>query len=292
MLSYVLTCGMNFNNTNWLLYKTFILVYEARNMNKVAETMNVSRSAVSQTIKELGNQLGVTLFASSNKGVVPTSEANNLYPVIKDAITSIVEVENSLQAFTSESEAVIKIGVASLAVELYMLEFIKTFCIKYPKVRLEFFRRDLTDMLAGGKLDFVVEAESIINENGFRKIDLFTFNNILIASEKFLKEHSVNRKISENDFLRLPMISFHMWTESPKTFIIKSESAVMTHYMVKNSLGIGFFCQELFGKFDDTGIVTVEVENLTLPNFKIACGYTSLSRAAKTFIDEFKKTNI
>jgi len=289
---------MNFNNTNWHLYKTFILVYETGSMNQVAEILNVSRSAVSQSIKELGNQLGVALFIPHSKGVIPTGEANNLYPTIKNAITSIVEVENSLRGFDHQSEAVLKIGLTIPSIEYCVLDYLKEFCTKYPNVQLEFYRRDIMELLGSGKLDFVIEMGSVVGKHNFNTISLFDMNNTFIATKEFLKKHGLSQTISVDDLLRLPIISFHTWSDfykqlnvkiKPK-FVIKADSVIMGHYMAKNSMGISYYVKEAFQKMNDPDLVEVQVKNLSFPSQERVCGFNSLSRPAKTFVDGLKET--
>jgi len=263
-------------------------------MSRAAEILNMSRSAISQNIKELCNQLGVTLFTATNKGVIPTGEANNLYPTVKNAIVSIVEAENNLQAFDSESEAVIRIGLAGPTIEYCIFDYLKEFCIKYPKVRLEFFRRDIMELLANGKIDFVIELASVVKGTGFKTVNLFNINSTFIATKEFLKKRGLSQTISLNDFLRLPIISFHVWQDffkqlgsSAEPFIIKTDSISMHHYLAKNSIGIGHYCKELLSQINDPNLVEVNIENLQLPVIEVVCGYNILSRPARAFIEEY-----
>ena len=295
---------MNFNNTNWHLYKTFIIVYETRNMSTAADILYVSRSAVSHNIKELSNQLGVTLFTATSKGVIPTGEANNLYPIVKNAITALVEAENNLQAFTSESKATIKIGALAVDVESYLLEYLKDFSTKYPHVKLDFYEYNNTmDTLAIEKLDFIIVVDIWASNPELRKMELLTVNGAFIASRQFLKNHGLTQKISLNEFSRLPMISYHSWADDYKNFaqrnnlpepnfVFRANMAIANYFMIKNSVGIGYCVKEIIGKLGNADLVEVEVENYKLPPVTFVCVYNSLSRPARVFIDgliEFNK---
>jgi len=287
---------MNFNNTNWNLYKSFLAVYETQSFHRAAEILGISHSAVWQNIKTLGEQLGFALFVSHRKGTLPTGDANNLYPTIKKAIDLIVSAEDNSQEFGADSSAVIKIGITGPIIEYSTLDYLKEFHIKYPKVRLEFYRRDIMEMLESGKLDFVIELAGVVGATGVKKIDLFTLNGAFIASKQFLEKRGLTRKISRDDFLRLPMISFHMYADiykqidaSAEPLIIKADSINMIHFLAKNSVGIGYYCKELLGNLNDPDLVEVTVENVTLPVIEVACGYNSLSRSAKVFVDGLVK---
>jgi len=284
---------MNLKNINWNLYKSFIAVYETRNFNRAAEILGISHSAVWQNIKSLGDQLGLALFVSNRKGVIPTADANNLYPTAKQATELLIEMENNSQEFNSESEALIKIGLTIPNIEYWILDYLKEFCTKYPKVGLEFYRRDIMELLGNGKLDFVIEMASVVNNADCKTINLFKLSHAFIASRGFLEKHGLTQKISQADFLRLPMISFHARAEffkqakikpEPK-FIIKTDSAIINHFMTKNSMGIGYYAKETLGKMNDPDLVEVHVENIHFPALEVVCGYNSLSRPARAFVN-------
>lgn len=74
---------MKNSNVNINLYKTFLEVYELKNISKTAKKMYISQSAVSQNIKSLENQLGVTLFKKSTKGIFPTNVATCFMKMLK-----------------------------------------------------------------------------------------------------------------------------------------------------------------------------------------------------------------
>jgi len=280
---------MNFNNTNFNLYKSFVVVYETRNLHRAAEILGVSRSAVGQNIKELNNQLGVILFTSTRKGVIPTSEANNLYPNIKNAITAIVESENSLQEFNSESGGIIKIAMTNSVLDLCIKDYLKEFCTKYPKVSIEFFGRDSMDLLKQGKIDFIIELDFFFKNQDIKTIDLFKLSSIFVVTKDFLIRHNLKSTMTKDDLMMLPIITQReSWFEffgSTERFII-SPSSDLTYIMAKNSLGVGFYCKELLDKTNDPDLVALNIKDITLPTAKVVCGYNnSLSRPARAFID-------
>lgn len=291
----MLSSAMNFNNTNWHLYKTFLITYETRNMSAAANILHLSRSAISHNNKELGNQLGVTLFTAHSKGVIPTGEANNLYPIVKNAITALVDAENNLRAFTGESKAVIRIGIAAADVEFYILNYLKDFCSKYPRVQLDFYSTNAMEMLTSGKLDFVIHVGVKAKNTGFKIIDLFTVEGVFMASKQFLKNHGLTQNMSLTEFSRLPMISFHSWEEEYRdfarqnhlpepNFIVRSNMVTTNHHMMKNSIGIEFYIKGLFGDLN-SDVVEVTVEDYKISPVTFVCVYNNLSRPARTFID-------
>ena len=291
---------MNFSNTNLNLYNTFIAVFESSSMNRAAKVLNVSRALVGQRIKELGNQLGIILFTPHQKGVVPTGEANNLYPLIKNALTLIAEAEGGLQSFTGESTGTVKIAMSNTHIELYVKDYIKDFLTRYPKVKLEIFDANGIDLLKGGKVDFVLNFEHLFRGTIFRTIDLFSISTAFIASKDFLRKHGLAQSISREQFLRLPIISHQeSWDEflnvlNPDTelHVIKMPTNDMVISLTKGSIGIGWHCNEVLDRVyaADTDLVRLDIKDVPQMTVKAACGYNkSLSRPARAFVDGLVK---
>ena len=287
---------MNFSNTNLNLYNTFIAVFESKSMNRVAQTLNVSRALIGQRIKELSNQLGVTLFTPHQKGVIPTGEANNLYPLIKNALTLITEAESGLKSFTSDSTGIIKIAMSNTHIELYVKDYIKEFLIQYPKIQLEIFDNDGIDMLKAGKIDFVLNWEYLFKGTVFRTTKLFSITDVFIASREFLCKHGLSKNISKGEFLKLPII---MHQESSGEFlrnldtgikphVIKMATNDMVYSLTKSGIGIGWHCNEVLDKAysSDTDIVRLNIRDVSQQAFNAVCGYNkTLSQPARVFVD-------
>ncbi|MGY0218561.1 LysR family transcriptional regulator [Endozoicomonadaceae bacterium StTr2] len=63
------------------LLKQFVAVYEEQNISRAAERCCVSQPALSNAIRQLEDELDCLLFNRSKRGVIPTPEADQLYPM-------------------------------------------------------------------------------------------------------------------------------------------------------------------------------------------------------------------
>jgi len=279
---------MEFTNTNLNLYKTFVLVYETKNLTRASELLKITRTGIGQNIKELSKQLGVTLFIPQQRGVEPTSEADTLYPTIKKAIESIIETEGILCSLKDKKLDVVRMVVVSSLADFYIKQYIKEFYSKYPKIQLEFSKQ------VDSKTDFVIDLESSFQDKSFKTIELFNGHGAFIVSKEFVKKHGLAKEITLNEFLRLPLIArAGAWQEfirqsgvNANPFVTKTASSEATHLMVKNSLGVGLSSKDLLEKLSDKNIVEIKVKDLKMPYVKIVCAYQKeLSQSAKKFID-------
>ena len=101
---------MKKSNVNVNLYKTFLEVYELRNLSQTAKKLYISQSAVSQNIKSLENQLGVTLFKKSTKSVIPTNDAVLIYEDVKNAFNILFSCEDKININKGQHVGTINIG--------------------------------------------------------------------------------------------------------------------------------------------------------------------------------------
>jgi DNA-binding transcriptional LysR family regulator len=273
---------------------TFVAVYETMNYNRASEILGISRQAVSQNLRELGNQLGgLKLFIHDpvNRCVTPTSEATAMYPDIKEAVEKMIEVEEGLQAFTSESKAVIRMGIPSSIASVLFADFFKEFRQKYPHVRFEFYSKDSIELLQQKKLDFIVHMKPVFSLNNFKVVELYEEEYAFIGSgidkniskEQLLKLPIIGHKESLNEFKNLNGLDFIPFLETP--------TAETIYGFTKNGMGIGYFFGKLFEKMnDDAKLVKVNVNGVILPKVSLVCCYNKshLTKAAKTFIEGLK----
>ena len=288
---------MNFNNTNWNLYKSFAAAFETGNLYRAADIMMVSRASIGQSIRELERQLGVTLFTPNHRGVTPTAEAVNLYEVIKNASSMIVGAENDLQAFTSESAGVIRIATTDPIIDIFVTDYMKEFCAKYPRVRFDFFKRENMDPATAQSMDFLFDMDYKLLNCGLTTIKLFTMTDIFIASKEFLKKHKLTQTITKDEFLKCPIITYSTepWADFHKVInpdanplVIRSYSSNIVYLLVKNSIGIGWLSREQLDPMNDPNIVEVTVDGFSFkpfPSCSVSCAYKTLSRPAKAFLD-------
>ena len=69
------------------LYRVFKEVAEAGNITAAAQTLFISQSAVSQSIKQLEAELQTRLFARNSRGVTLTADGRMLYEYVRSALS-------------------------------------------------------------------------------------------------------------------------------------------------------------------------------------------------------------
>ena len=279
-------------NTNWNHYKTFVAVYETKNLHAASDALGITRSAISQNLKELGNQIGAPLFNAHSKGVTPTDTATEIYPLIKSAHDAITSAERAVD--DKSGNATVRMAVSDSSAELVIKQFFKTFMVAHPDIRLEIIKHNHTDKLKTD-VDFIIDLDHYIDPTVYKKIRLFMVTSTFVATKEYIKAHNLDRPLTRAELFKMPIISRRAaWedfrdrahvTDTPA--IIQSASTDMTYSMTVDGLGVGYFCREVVDIMKNPSLANLEITDLDAFRVYFACGFTRpLSRNAKTFIDE------
>ena len=137
----------------------FLAVAHELNFTKAAESMYVSQTAVTQQIKALEEQLGVSLFERTKKKVVLTP-AGKVF--LQEASSILNRIDTAVERTKEASSGVIgslEIGFSVGIGNTGLAEKIQAFNEKYPNIAMKFTNQSpsmLLKMLKNGDLDLVL----------------------------------------------------------------------------------------------------------------------------------------
>ncbi|MEV5979372.1 LysR family transcriptional regulator [Streptomyces sp. NPDC052114] len=137
--------------------RTFIAVCRAGSLSAVARELSCTQSAVSQHVKRLERELGVSLLERHARGVVPTSAGRILQAAACDGIGGIDLAVRRLREQVRGDGGAVRITTGATSVRHFMAEAVVGFRARYPRVGLEFqtvsSSRSCFDALAADDLD-------------------------------------------------------------------------------------------------------------------------------------------
>lgn len=123
---------------NLELYKVFYTVAKCGSLTKAAQELYISQPAVSQAIKQLEGQLGVTLFNRTHKGMELSAGGGKLiYGRVEQALELIESAENSLAELKTTASGTLRIGATDSIFFHVLADKLSAFNEKYPAVKLE-----------------------------------------------------------------------------------------------------------------------------------------------------------
>ena len=135
-------------------YKVFHTVATLGNISKAAEFLYISQPAISKSLKQLEDNLGVRLFIRNSRGVTLTEEGSHLYKHIHLAFEEIDKGEDYIKQVTSLGIGSLQISVSSTLCKYILLPYLKGFIKENPNIKINIECRSTTqsiDLLDPGR---------------------------------------------------------------------------------------------------------------------------------------------
>ena len=108
---------------NLELYKVFYTVAKCGSLTKAAEELYISQPAVSQSIKQLETQLGVSLFNRTHRGMELSAQGGKvIFHKVEEALGLFNEAQLMLSQINSSATGTIRIGASDTIFEYVLAD--------------------------------------------------------------------------------------------------------------------------------------------------------------------------
>ena len=168
------------------LYKVFKEVAEAGNITAAAQSLYISQSAVSQSIKQLESDLQTRLFARNSRGVTLTADGKLLYEYVRSAIGLLETGENKLSQTRELQMGHLTIGASDTVTSQFLLPYLEQFHRLYPAIHIRIISgrsHKVLGLLQSGKVD--IAFASTPAEGSFETTPCFSTHAIFVASPEY-----------------------------------------------------------------------------------------------------------
>ena len=187
-------------NVNYEYYKIFYYVAKYSNITKAAHALGNSQPNITRAMNCLEQQLGCSLFIRNNRGIQLTPEGEKLYTHVSVAMSQLLEAEEELSDSSSLTTGSVSIGASETALNIFLLDKLKKFHIKYPGIRLKIYNHSTPqaiEAVRSGIIDFAVASSPVNVEAPLKQIMLKTFKEILVGGTTFTALGSQELSIRE-----------------------------------------------------------------------------------------------
>ena len=176
---------------NLELYRIFKIVADEENLTRASEKLNISQPAVTKHIHNLENELDIKLFNRTKYGIILTSDGKKIYSQIKEAINTLINVENNIKQITT-----INLGI-QINIPRKMYKFIiskikqknSNIDINIGKAPTEY----MFELLEDGELDAYLskkQPDDIYSKSiSFLKLGTFHDNFFVNSNSKYLNKN-------------------------------------------------------------------------------------------------------
>lgn len=173
-------------NLEW--YRAFYQVAHLGSVTRAAEALFITQPAVSQCIRQLEEDLGISLFIRTPRGMRLTAEGQELFRFVSRGVDSITQGEKRIQQMNSLENGSISIGASDMTLEFFLLEHLERFHRQYPKIRISVTNVSTPDtlrLLHDGRIDFGAVSTPVDGQAGLVVRPVAEIQDVFVASPHF-----------------------------------------------------------------------------------------------------------
>lgn len=260
--------------------KTFTMVAHEGNLTRAAKRLHASQPAVSAHIKALEDELEVTLFQRTPKGMVLTGAGEKLREHAERILTSIDEMVGEAGKLKGVLEGDIRIGINTEPTTLRVAELFSRMREEHPKLRIQLLQTMSGELLKKLERD-ELDAGFLYGENLSERIFVSELQQmrLVIAGTSDMQEALSRSEASELG--QYPWVTtpedcpFHTVSSAffkkhrfkpDQVALVDDESIIKA--MVKNGAGLSLLLRQEASADEDLALWDKEELNLPL---SIAC---------------------
>jgi DNA-binding transcriptional LysR family regulator len=168
--------------------ETFVCVLESGSFSAAARRLKLGQPAVSKTIAQLEERLGVRLLLRSTRGLTPTEAGTAYYERAKRAIDEALEAELAARGAGSELRGTLRVCAAVTFARLHVLPHLGEFLGAHPDLDIDIVLDDRTVNLVEEGIDVALRMGSLADSNLIaRKIG--QCERLVLATPTYLQAH-------------------------------------------------------------------------------------------------------
>ena len=296
--------GIYNSNFDFNKYRAFYAVAESKSFSKAADHLHISQPAISYSIKELEEQLGVKLFIRENNNVKLTEKGEQLLTYVEKAFNNIIMAERVISENGKDLTGSVRIGIYSHIALIMLPSLIKKFTEKYPKASFTVHASstdELKEKLKNKELDFVIlQYPVFIEETNYTEEIFCEMENCFFSGKKYYDLYMKNNKtLVEYPFI-LPMrgyddINALEETLKRKNMFLSYNSRIYTielrKVLAEQDVGIGWGLKKFIeDELKSKKLYEIPVD-FPIPKTKFSISYDKkyLNNTALEFLNFFKE---
>ncbi|MBT2117313.1 LysR family transcriptional regulator [Dyella sp. LX-66] len=136
--------------------QAFVRVVETGSFTKAAETLGISKTAVTQLIQQLEARLRVQLLNRTTRKVNATADGMAYYERAIRLLADLDDADNSLSAATTSPKGKLRVDVPSPLARVILIPALPAFHTRYPDIQLDMGVSDRMVDVIGENVDCVV----------------------------------------------------------------------------------------------------------------------------------------
>lgn len=194
-------------------FKVFHAVYTTSSLTAAAQTLNVTRSAVSQSLKALEDELRTKLFIRDSKKVIPTEPAAQLFRTVQPFMLELQVTLGLIETGKKNPIGHLRIGAPQDFGSIHLTEAIVDFRKMHPQVTFELMLAIptvLLEHLSNGRLDmaFVDNGDVHAEKYPVSVVTVMREKFILVCSKGYFDKNVPKSKLTYSQIRELDFIDY------------------------------------------------------------------------------------
>jgi DNA-binding transcriptional LysR family regulator len=173
--------------------KIFVSVYKNKSFTRASEELHISQPTISEHIKNLENSLDCKLFDRLGRSIMPTTEADVLYPKALRLLDDLDRIQEEISAAGTGVKGKLVIGASTIPGAYILPRVAYSFKKQYPKVGFEILIEDsakITSLVLQHELLCGIVGARMTSDKLFYE-PLIEDELVLVATKKILAQKTI-----------------------------------------------------------------------------------------------------
>jgi DNA-binding transcriptional LysR family regulator len=186
--------------------QAFLSVARHRSFSGAAHELGVSRSAVSQSVSQLEEQLRIVLLTRTTRSVSLTDAGRRLVESAGPAVGQVLSALHQVGAAPGETVGRVRLSVPRAAFPFVIERALPIFRERHPRIEIELVFEDRRVDLVGEGFDAGIRLAEYVERDmvGVRLTQSFRF--IVVGAPSYLEKHGIPQR--PEDLLRHECLTF------------------------------------------------------------------------------------
>ncbi len=148
-------------------FRYFLAVSETTSVAAAARMINIAQSAVTKSVQELEESLGVRLFERTSRGMVLTQEGYRFQASARKVLAAAAEAAQVSRGKVETLSGNLTLGVTSLVAGYYLADLFARFQRSHPSVNISVVEDSpqfLEHLLINGEVDLAIMVSNALGE--------------------------------------------------------------------------------------------------------------------------------
>lgn len=167
----------------------FITIARARSFTRAAAELGVSQSALSHTIRQLEERLGLRLLTRTTRSVSPTEAGEQLLERVSPRFAVIADELASLHELGSKIAGTVRITASDFAFNTFVWPRLSGELLKYPDVKLEVVNDPALTDIVGERFDAGIRPRDRVGKNMASVPVSPDLQTVIVASPEYFRDN-------------------------------------------------------------------------------------------------------